>query len=77
MSKYSKDGPERMSIKNFCDRLKIKIGRGDTSDELCDFIDDEFIYGAYAEYEFNSDFLRDIRAIFIEMYDDPKRKTTK
>jgi len=66
--KYGADHLKKMSIKTFCNRLKARIDKKCSIDELCDFIDDEFIYGAWAEFQFPDVFLKNIRGIFIEMY---------
>ena len=68
--KYSRDYGKRQTPRRFANGLQELIDNNASNNELCDYIDAEFLYGAWAEEvkSMNPNFLKDIRGIIISMY---------
>jgi hypothetical protein len=70
--KYGRDHSGKITVQKICQGLRDLIDKGASSDELCDYIDDEFIQGAYGHESISYYFLKDFRGLLIEMYKGSK-----
>jgi len=75
--KYAKDSLDEKTVGEIVDELRAMIDANSSNDELCDYLDEEFFYGAW-EYVTkdikDTLFFRDLRGLIIAMYRKSKPK---
>jgi hypothetical protein len=74
--KYSRDGGNRITVGDFVSGLRKLINDKANDEKLCDYIDEEFLYGAWGYFtkEIPPLMLADIRGIMVGMYKMPQSK---